>query len=414
MNLSRKTNWPDVAAPAEVSKKMLRLIFVMGSFAMTVSLCGQADGQAGTKRLEKQDQQKLSNPLTDPKAKTQTKALPTNQRPVTQRPRTPKQSTQQSRKQIARPTNPGSRKQVEIPKPEHLILDTSDGVRLKCTYFAPPKVETVEGEEARPVLPFILLHDWDGDRRQLFTYASFLQRAGHAAIVPDLRGHGESVQVQGVSKPIDYQKFRKQEVMSAQKDIERCKKFLVQRHNKQELNVDLLCVVAVGETSVLAVQWTLNDWFAYPAMDADGIKQGQDVKALMLVSPVKKIAGISMLQNLKHPLYTGAGGAALPMLVLWGAAEDTARESEAIAKLIEKSRPDVSKIEDDAKRLESTSFFSVPVRKYKFSGVELMEAQRVKNFWPYISNKLFEQKVVAQAENFPWVSRETKSEEDEQ
>ena len=244
--------------------------------------------------------------------------------------------------------------------------------------------------------------------------ASFLQQAGHAAIVPDLRGHGESIEVTGVKKPIDYEKFRKSDVMSAQKDIERCKKFLVQKHNKGEVNVDLLCVVAIGQTSVLAAQWTLNDWFAYPAKNTRGIKQGQDVKALMLVSPVKKISGISILPILSHPLFSGANGPSLPLLVTWGAADDTAKDTEAIVEMLEKTHPDLSDIQDPKKRQELTSFFSVPVRKHKFSGLEMIESERVENFWPYISNKLFEQKVVANAKDFPWVSREPKEDDDDE
>ena len=331
-----------------------------------------------------------------------TKARPTTQKPA----------SQQSDKQMKRPANPNAKKKkVTIPTPENIILDTADGVRLMCTYFGPPKIE---GGEERIVVPFILLHDWDGDRRQLLAYGSFLQQAGHAAIVPDLRGHGESTEVTGVEKEIDYKKFRRSDVVTAQKDIERCKKFLVQQHNKGEVNVDLLCMVAVGQTGVLAVQWTLNDWFAFPARNPQGIKQGQDIKALMLVSPVKKIAGISMLANLKHPLFTGANGRALPMLVSWGASEETAKESEAIANMLKKNRPDVSAIEDPAERKKQTTFFSVPIRKYRFSGREMMEKEQVKNFWPYISNKLFEEKVVAQAKDYPWVTREAAEDEDDQ
>ena len=140
---------------------------------------------------------------------------------------------------IERPGSSASDDEVEIPKYEHIILDTPDGVRLKCTYFAPPKLKDPEASvSATPAMPFILLHGWDGDRRQLLKYGLYLQKAGHAVIVPDLRGHGQSLSVEGLKKPLDYKKFRKQEVMSAQKDIERCKKFLVQKHNQGEVNID--------------------------------------------------------------------------------------------------------------------------------------------------------------------------------
>ena len=102
---------------------------------------------------------------------------------------------------IERPGSSASDDEVEIPKYEHIILDTPDGVRLKCTYFAPPKLKDPEASvSATPAMPFILLHGWDGDRRQLLKYGLYLQKAGHAVIVPDLRGHGQSLSVEGLKK----------------------------------------------------------------------------------------------------------------------------------------------------------------------------------------------------------------------
>ena len=227
-----------------------------------------------------------------------------------------------------------------------MFLDTSDGVKLRCSYLGAPKTE---GIDPKSVVPIILIHDWDGTRNDLAQFAFYLQNLGHAVILPDLRGHGDSVRVTGVEEPIDAAKFRKAEVMSAQKDIETCKKFLVKRHNLGELNIDLLCVVAVGQSSVLAVQWTLNDWVAFPAYNAKGTKQGQDVKALMLISPIKKLKGVSMVQNLKHVLFSGARGQALPLMIMWGESEETSRETESIYNALKKSRPDLSGVEDHNK-----------------------------------------------------------------
>ena len=319
------------------------------------------------------------------------------------------QLTAQTPKPAVPPTN--QKKMEAPPEPEHLILGTMDGVKLKCTYFAAAK--STDGESGKSVVPIILLHDWAGDRRQLLEFGAFLQSAGHAALVPDLRGHGESVNVTGLETPIDATKFRKGEVASTQKDIERCKKFLVQRHNAGEVNIDLLCVVAVGQTCVLAVEWTLNDWFAFPPYNTKGIKQGQDVKALLLVSPEKKLAGVSLLPNLKHPLYTGAEGAPIPMMILWGASDDSAKDSEFIHENLKKARPDVSEIEDKAMRFKKTSLFGVPVKKSKFAGVELMKTQRVNGLWAYVERTLISKKVAANAESFPWKTREATKEEDE-
>lgn len=316
---------------------------------------------------------------------------------------------------IERPGNTASEDEFEIPKYEHIILDTPDGVRLRCTYFAPPKLKDAEASvSATPAMPFILLHGWDGDRRQLLKYGLYLQKAGHAVIVPDLRGHGQSLSVEGLKKPLDYKKFRKQEVMSAQKDIERCKKFLVQKHNQGEVNIDLLSLMAVGETSVLAVQWVLNDWFAFPSHNPQGIKQGQDVKSLMLVSPVKKLAGVSMMNNIQHPLFTSVNGTeAMPMLVLWSSFEKTAKESAEIAEILGKHRPDNSKIEDQAERMKASELITINTKKSRLSGEEMMESSKVANLWRAITLQLFENKVAGNAEKFPWITRKIDVEDDE-
>ncbi len=374
------------------------------------SACFVSPARCQTQQANEQTQKQsakdpLVDPLTDPAAQTQTKSK-TNAAPTGQGQQRPTMQPKTS------PQAPVKKQEIEIARPEDIILDTSDGVRLRVTYLAPPKAKGAEGP-TNQAIPFILLHDWEGSRNDLAQYAFFLQRQGHAVIVPDLRGHGGSTEVVGRNQKIDAAKFRKNEVASAQKDIERCKKYLVQQHNKGEVNIDLLCVVAVGKTSVLAVQWTLNDWVAFPAFNTKGIKQGQDVKALMLVSPVKKLAGISILPTLKHGLFSGRGPT-LPMLIVWGASEENARECESIYNTLKKSRPDVSDIENDNRRMAATTLFSVPIRKHQFSGKEMIERQRVDGFYAYVTNLMFGNKVIANAKNSSWTSRIPKKEDDDE
>ena len=276
------------------------------------------------------------------------------------------------------------------------------------TYFGPaPNKE--EGGQASPV---ILIHDWESDRTQLLQYGKFLQSRGHAVIVPDLRGHGESTEVVDLSVKLDASKFRKNEIASVQKDIERCKKYLVKRNNEGLVNIDLLSVVAVGKSSVIAVQWVLNDWFAFPSHNIDGIKQGQDVKSLVLISPQKKLKGISLMSNIKHPLYTGASGPAIPMLIVWAENdEESAKDADSLFKLLEKSRPDVTKIADEKKREQLTTLYGVPVKNQSHSAASMMAKPIVNGLWPY-TQKLFALKVDANKKNFPWKSREKKEEEE--
>ena len=83
-----------------------------------------------------------------------------------------------------------------------------------------------------------------------------------------------------------------------------------------------------------------------------------------------------------------------------------AKDTESILKTLEKPRPDLSKIESRAERFEKKTLFSVPV-KSQFSGLELMKTQRIQGLWGHLERILFTEKVGANAEKFPWRSRET-------
>ena len=289
------------------------------------------------------------------------------------------------------------------PAPETVVLATSDAVKLTATYFKPT---TADGEKAKAI-PFILIHDWESDRTQLLEYGAFLQSAGHAVIVPDLRGHGKSTAVEGLDRQIDAKNFRKKEIASMVKDIERCKKYLVKRNNEGEVNIDMLSVVAVGKSSVLAVQWIINDWYAFPAFDGNGTKQGEDVKTLILVSPRKKLKGLSLVANWKDELFTGAKGNGLPMMIIWGSRdEDAAKDSESLYDLAKRSRPDPKKIEDPEKRKEATTLKGVPIRGNGNSstGAQLMSQPEMKKLWEF-TERFVSEKIEANADSLPWKSR---------
>jgi dipeptidyl aminopeptidase/acylaminoacyl peptidase len=83
------------------------------------------------------------------------------------------------------PTNPAKPAPAEeaAPEAQKLTATTADGVAIHFTYYK------AAGEEAVPV---ILLHAGGGKGEDLKNVALYLQEKGHAVVVPDLRGHGES------------------------------------------------------------------------------------------------------------------------------------------------------------------------------------------------------------------------------
>ncbi len=177
------------------------------------------------------------------------------------------------------------------PEPtfEDVTLDTKDGVLISATYYP--------GPEKKTTVPLILIHDWDGNRTELHWLATWLQELGHAVIVPDLRGHGTSVRQRGVDEPISREKMnRPAAIESALWDIEAAKTYLMQRNNEGKLNIEQLGVLGTGFGATLALKWAVQDW-SYPSLPT--IKRGQDVKALILVSPRRSFKGVHVNKELK-------------------------------------------------------------------------------------------------------------------
>ena len=94
-----------------------------------------------------------------------------------------------------------------------------------------------------------MLHDWDGNRKQFSGLATYLQSIGHSIIVPDLRGHGESLRVKASDMTLDREKFNRNAIAAMGEDIEACKRFLLKKNNGGELNIEFLTVVAAGQSA---------------------------------------------------------------------------------------------------------------------------------------------------------------------
>ena len=161
--------------------------------------------------------------------------------------------------------------------PEDVELSTADNVRLKATFFP--------GTKGKETVPVVLLHPWKGGREDCQPLAAYLQAKGHAVLVPDLRGHGESTWKANYPQPL-----RAADVTPAalnaivHGDMEALKLFLLQRHNHGELNVERLCVVGIEWGGWIAITWTAADW-SWPTLGRGEYKQGQDVRGVVLVSP---------------------------------------------------------------------------------------------------------------------------------
>ena len=235
----------------------------------------------------------------------------------------------------------------EIASPEAVTLTTKDFVSLSAMYYP--------GPESKETPAVIITHDWGGDRMAMAGLAEYLQKELRASvIVPDLRGHGQSTSMTNGSKKISYKDFKKAEVMTTMADIEACKKFLMTKNNKGLLNIEMLTLVAVGETAKIAVDWSISDWSWAPTPGGD--KQGQDVKLISLVSPIQRIEGLSIKQSLKAPLMTGKGMTPLPLQIMW--AHDNNRSfsnAKAIYNTLDKARKKSGKDSLSVAKIEKSS-----------------------------------------------------------
>jgi pimeloyl-ACP methyl ester carboxylesterase len=163
---------------------------------------------------------------------------------------------------------------------EDKVLVTGDMVDLKITYYKST------GQKNAPVV--ILLHGKAGNRQNWKKIAEVLQeKAGFAVVTVDLRGHGDS---HIKSKKPDYQAM-------AINDLEAVKEFLLEEHQKGQLNVNKLGIVGCEFSAAVAMYYTEFDWSKEPFDDSpnpnERTPRGQDVQALVLISPDTSVAGLS-------------------------------------------------------------------------------------------------------------------------
>lgn len=206
---------------------------------------------------------------------------------------------------------PAAQKKMGVVR--EVSLRAADGWRLAATYY-----ESTEGREASVV---ILLHG-EGGNRLVWTnnFAKRLQDEGYAVLAFDFRKHGQSVlpgidalppaarprvAAQGLNNA-DY-------VAMAAIDLDAAKKFLMQEHQDQKLNIRKTAIVAADISVPIAATYAVADWQKAPYPDAPTLAartpKGQDVRALVLISPADNLPGLRAGQAynaLRAPLWNVA------------------------------------------------------------------------------------------------------------
>ncbi|SMP72662.1 hypothetical protein SAMN06265222_115119 [Neorhodopirellula lusitana] len=231
----------------------------------------------------------------------------------------------QKRPPASRTGKPRGRGKEEDPalKPRREILKTKDNVDINAFYFPSP-----EGKNAVPVM---VVHEWKGQAGPYMRLFLALREAGFAVVAVEYRGHGNSKKYtdrRGVEKDYNIATMGRRDVEAIVRyDIEAVKQFLKSENNDGRLNLNALSMIGIGEGAILAGFWASRDW-AIPSVGR--IKQGQDVKALVYVSPEKNLNGMAMATPMQDPNLVQ-----LPTLLIAGKASSQGREAEQLGSRLE-------------------------------------------------------------------------------
>lgn len=184
----------------------------------------------------------------------------------------------------------------------------ADGWPIRFSYYpALEKLANNQVVDVKKAPVAILLHGTGGSR--LFwdktsaapggnpgPFAEVLQAKGFAVVSVDLRKHGESVR-EGQERLLvsDY------ELMVG--DLAAIKQFLIDEHQKERLNVRKLAIVALDDMCAVAATYAELDWRQPPfddhAIPSERTPRGQDVRALVLVSPSSSAGRVQTTGPLK-------------------------------------------------------------------------------------------------------------------
>ena len=274
------------------------------------------------------------------------------------------------------------------PDPEPISLETKDGVQLRATYYG--------GTLKKKAVPILMIHGWKGQQDEFRMVARGLQANGHAVLTVDLRGHGLSTvqrTPQG-DKELEPDKLRANDIERMVMDLEACKRFLVDKNNAGELNVSALCLVAAEFGTIPAMRWTLIDW---SAARLPSYKQGQDVQAVALLSPVETFKGVTARPALSHQLIRGK---TISKLICVGADDPKAlSDAKRLHSTLERFHGKPPPREQAA---EKQDLFFVTADT-QLQGTELLDLAAFKigdNLLQFVKLRL-----VARMDAFPWEER---------
>lgn len=166
--------------------------------------------------------------------------------------------------------------------------------------------------------------------------AEHLQEMDYAVLIPELRPSLAAVpahnanpapKAQGKREEVARRELTARELAAVVADLRSAYLYLIDQHNRGELNVGKLGVIGVGDGATLATAWAAA---AYPSGPIANPGRISDVGALVIVSPTAEAYGLRLAPNLQ------ALAPRLPILMLAG--EKDAELTKAARPVIERPR----------------------------------------------------------------------------
>lgn len=195
---------------------------------------------------------------------------------------------------------------------ESVTLTANDGFPIHISYY-----KSEVGQEA-PVV--VCVHDKGGNRRVYDDLAKTLQAEGYAVVTVDLRKHGESkAEVPGIGAA-DATELRKDDYLRmVTADLDAAKDFIYKEHQAKNLNMRKMAIISAGMSVPVVTSFAVLDWQKRPYPDAPTLAQrtprGQDVRAIVMLSPDETVPGLNANQPL---LYLRNPGFEIAFLTCYG------------------------------------------------------------------------------------------------
>ena len=193
----------------------------------------------------------------------------------------------------------------ELPNRVDRGLATADDWQIYITYYPAAGSDKENVGKKTPVV--VLLHGdknnrliWEGEKG----LAPRLNKEGFAVITVDLRKHGQSTNVARTTGDspaggtnIEGTNMHAEDYGNmVDYDLPAVKKFIYEQHQAKRLNMNKMGIIAAESSAAVAVCFAADDWLKDPYDDAPAVEmktpRGQDVRALVLLSPPQKTRGL--------------------------------------------------------------------------------------------------------------------------